>query len=96
MARRGGWFERDVVLASGHRVRDAPQRFTHVDVADTAVLVDAGPNVVDAALGELVRQIRIGEELASHRDEVGLAVGDDAIGLVGFEAPERDHRHVHA
>ena len=81
------------MLTTRRRVRDAAQRLAHVDVADAAVLVDARSDVVDATGGELVRQVGVGQQLAPHRHEVGLAVGDHTIGLVGLEAPERDHRH---
>ena len=81
------------MLPTRCRVRDAAQRLAHVDVADAPVLVDARADVVDATRGQLVRQLGVGEQLAPHRDEVGLAVGDDAVGLVGLEAAEGDHRH---
>ena len=84
------------MLPAGRRVGDAVQRLLHEDVADAAVLVDARPDVVDPARGQLVRQVGVGEQLAAHRDEVGLAGGEHRLGLVGLEAAEGDDRHVDA
>ena len=63
------------------------------DVADAAVLVDARADVVGATLGELVGQVGVGEELAAHGDEVGLAGGEGGFGFVRLHAAERDNGH---
>jgi hypothetical protein len=85
---------REIVLATRGGVADAVQRFLHEDVADAPVLIDARPDVVDPSRRQLVREVGIGEQLASHADEVGLAVGEHLLGLVRLEPAERDHRNV--
>ncbi len=39
--------------------------------------------------------MRIGQQLAAHRDEIQLAVGDGLVGHVHFDAPGRDDRDGH-
>ena len=57
---------------------------------------DAGDDLVAAALGELVRQLGVGQQRPGHGDEIGLAVGEDLLGDGGGMDPVGgDHRHVH-
>ena len=83
-----------VVLATGGGVGNAVERLLHEDVADAAVLVDARPDVADPAVGQLVGQVGVGEQLAAHGDEVGPPVGQHPLGVLGLEATERDDRDV--
>ena len=76
------------------RVRHALDAIKEEDVADTAVLVDAGAHVVDLSRGELVGQVGVGEQLAAHRDEIGCALGEHLFGVLRFESSECDHRQV--
>ena len=84
--------QRGLVLPPGRGVGHAREGLVHEDVADAAVLVEAGPHVVGLAGCELVRQVGVGEQLAAHRHEVGPAVGQDQLRFVGLEASERDDR----
>ena len=86
--------DREIVLTAGLRVRDAVHRLLHEDVADAPVLVDARADVVGAPFGELVGQVGIREQLAPHRDEVGLARRERRLRFVGLHPPEGDDRHV--
>src|SRR5205823_5047249 len=47
------------------------------------------------ALAQFVGDVGIRQQLASHGDEVGLAIGDDSVGFVGLVATERDDRYRH-
>ena len=93
--RRGvvGGRQRGLVAVGGRRVGHAAHRLVQEDVADAAVLVDARPHVVDPARGQLVGQVGVGEQLAAHGDEVGVARGQRRLGDVGLDAPDGDHRH---
>ena len=53
-----------------------------------------GLDVVDPTGGELGGQVGIGQQLAAHGHEVGLAVGEQLLGLVGLVAAVGDDRHV--
>ena len=88
--------QREIMFATGLGVANAVHRVTHENVADTAVLIDARADVVAAPFGQLVRQIWIGEQLATHHDEVGLAIGQHSLGLIGLHATEGDDGNVDA
>ena len=51
------------MLTTGRGVDDTRRRLAHEDVPDAAVLVDARPDRVDPALGQLVRKVGIGKQL---------------------------------
>ena len=85
----------DLVLAARARVHGAARRAAQEDVADAAIAVDAARDRGVAAR-ELRGQLGVGDQRAAPGDEVGIAVGDRALGHVGRDAPDRDHRHVDA
>ncbi len=68
-------------LATGRRIDRAADRQPLEDAADAAlVAADAVDDLVLAALLHLVRELRVGDLRARHRDHVGLARGEDLLG----------------
>jgi len=83
------------VAMAGGGIGHAGQWFVEEDIADAAVLVDAGPDGRHPSGGELVGQIRIRQELAAHGHEIGGTIGEGAFGHVGLEPPDGDYGHGH-
>ena len=68
-------------LPAGGRVDGAVDRQPLEDAADAAlVAADAVHDLVLAPLARLVRELRVGDLRARHRDHVGLARGEDLLG----------------
>jgi len=62
---------------------------------DAVFARDALANTVGATGGDLVRQVRVGEHRAPHRDEVGAPLGEDLLRALRIvDAADGDHRHV--
>ena len=57
--------------------------------------VDARAHQVGATLGQPVREVRVGQQLAAHGDQIGAPVGQDPLTVVGPDAPDGDDRDVH-
>ena len=81
-----------------------PRRFRIVNTADrpagqspgdTDIGPDTGPDIVGPTAGDLGDDVRVGDMGAGHADHVGVAVGEDALGVVGVDdAPDREHRQA--
>ena len=74
------------------RVDRTSSALADVDAADARIAVDAGPDRLRRALGQLARQVRVGQEFPPHAEEVECAGGDLRLGHVRFHAPGGDHR----
>ncbi|MNQ08174.1 hypothetical protein D3C85_209670 [compost metagenome] len=94
MARRGGWADDDVRLVSGARVDRALDPLVDEDLADADVAVDARADIRGAVFDQLVGQLGVGQQLATHGDEVAAALGDGGVADVRFDAANGDHRDV--
>ena len=83
-------------LAPGLGVADAGDVERADPAVDAALLAGhARADLPCPLLVGLARQVRVGEQLARHRDEVGVFVGEHALGqLRGRIAADRDHRDV--
>ena len=66
-------------------------------MADASLVAgDAGADVVQPARLRLVRHLGIGDLGAGHAAHVGLARGNDALGVLGLvDAPGDEHRDRH-
>jgi hypothetical protein len=92
LPRLGRRLQAPLVLVAGERVDGAVQAPVHEDLRHAGVAVDAGAHVFGAALGELAGQLRVGEELAAHRHEVGPPLPQQRLGSLRLDSTHRDHR----
>ena len=93
----GGRHDLPLELAAGLRVDRAAGALAAAHEVDAGVAGDARPQLVEAALLDLARPVRLGDQRAAEQHEVGVAVGDDLRGELGVvEPPDGDDRHVTA
>ena len=88
---------RELALAAALRELDARDREAGMEVADAGlVAADAGADVVDPAGRGLGGQLRVADQGPRHDARVGLARGEDRLGLLGLADPPGDeHRDPH-
>src|SRR5690606_31041661 len=91
--RRGGLPLATPILEAGFWVDGATSAVAEVDGAHAGVTVDARPDRLRLAGRQLARQVWIGQQLASHADEVESAGADLLVGQLWFDAPGGDDRN---
>lgn len=80
LRRDGDLVVRQLQLAAGRGVVHAERRPGGVDAVDAHIGADTRPDEVCLALGDLARQVRVGDERPGHADEVEQALGDRVAG----------------
>ena len=95
--RRGGLCIVQFGLGAGARVDQATGGFLLEHVVQAGLIAgDTRIDAIGAAGAGLVRPVRVGQQRARHRDQVGAAAGEDAFGHVGHvDAVGRDQRQLH-
>ena len=94
-ARRGGGLEPPLVVAPDLGVDRAAGLLGVRDEVDARVAGHARADLVELAGQGLARPVRVGDQRAPDRDEVGLAFGERGLrDRRVVEAPDRDHGDV--
>ena len=93
LPRRGG-FDRPLPLEPGLRIDGAAHMATEIDLADAGVAIDARADVFLPPFLQLAREMRVGQQLAAHRQEVEMALGDVAVGVLQGDPAGGDHRDI--
>ena len=84
-------------LTPDERVHGAAARGGLCALGHAGKAAQAVDDLVLAALAHLARQLGVGQELACHVDDIGLARGDDLFHLRGVvDAADRRHGDAHA
>ena len=93
-ARRGGRHGAAPALAPGFRVLHAPDRMLLHDLKDAGVVAgDARSHLAEAAVADLVGELRVRNELSRHADEVGIALPENPLRIQRIlDSAEGDNR----
>ena len=83
-------------LVPGHGVDRAFDPLVDENLAHAHVAINARADGVLLVVEQLVGQVGVGQQFAGHGDEIAVATLQGGLCGLGFDAPDGNHRHVHA
>ncbi len=96
LRREAGEQGAEAQLAPAHRILDAGDRISLVEVSDAGLIAgDAGADIFGRAAGRLVRHLRIADQRARHAADIGMMARDHRLGLLRLiDAPGHEYRDL--